>query len=87
MNAKACVTLDQKTVLNIELYGHEFMAYKGNIDIVEATNATSLRLTEPWKGTGRRVVGESWFGYMKSPGMFINIRHHCAFQENPKSFL
>ena len=41
MNAKVCATLDQKTVLNIELYGHEFMAYKGNIDIVEATNATS----------------------------------------------
>lgn len=52
--------LDQKkTVLNIELYDHEFMAYKGHIDIVGATNATSLRLTEPWKRTGRRVVEES----------------------------
>ena len=43
-----------KFVLNIELYeGREFMA---DVDRVGATTATSLWLTEPWKGAGRIVV-------------------------------
>lgn len=31
-----------------------------------AGTATTLRLTEPWHGTGRIVVGDSWFGSVKT---------------------
>ena len=43
------------------------MAYKEHTDQVGTTNATCLRFTKPWKGTGRIVVGDSWYGSVKSP--------------------
>ena len=36
-----------------------------------ATTATPLRLTEPWHGSGRIVVGDSWFGSVKTA---LNLR-------------
>lgn len=31
-----------------------------------AGRATTLRLTEPWRGTGRIVVADSWFASVKT---------------------
>ena len=42
--------------------GKEADAAKKYRDQVGATTATTLRLVEPWRGSGRTVVGDSWFG-------------------------
>ncbi|CAG4952550.1 unnamed protein product [Parnassius apollo] len=31
-----------------------------------ARTATTLRLTEPWRGSGRVIVGDSWFASVKT---------------------
>ena len=50
-------------VLNINLVeGKQLDALKSWRDEVGATTAVTLRLCEPWKGTGRTVIGDSWFG-------------------------
>ena len=84
-----------KIVLNIELYeGRELMATKEHVDRVGATTATCLRLTEPWKGTGRIVVGDSWFGSVKSAkelleanGLYSIMLVKTAYKNYPKSLL
>ena len=56
-----------KIVLYAELYeGKEIMTNKPFVNEVGATTATCLRLTAPWKGSGRVVVGDSWFGSVNS---------------------
>ena len=37
------------------------MKDKEYTDVYGATTATTLRLTEKWKASGRIVVGDSWF--------------------------
>lgn len=50
-------------LLNAEMVeGKEADASKEYRDHVGATTATTLRLVKPWRGTGRTVVGDSWFG-------------------------
>ena len=56
-----------KVVLGIELYeGKDVMKEKEFTGLLGATAATCLRLTKAWKGTGRVVIGDSWFGSVKS---------------------
>ncbi len=38
-----------------------------------ATTATTLRLTEPWKGSGRIVVGDSWFGSCNTAEWLMDV--------------
>ena len=50
-------------VLNCDLVeGKHLDALKSWRDEVGATTAVTLRLCEPWKGSGRTVIGDSWFG-------------------------
>ena len=54
-------------VLNMELYeGKEYMQTKPLVNEYGATCATTLRLTAPWKNSGRIVYGDSWFGSVKT---------------------
>lgn len=84
-----------KIVLNIELYeGREFMAEKEHVNRVGATTATCLRLTEPWKGSGRIIVGDSWFGSVKSArelyqtnGLYSILLVKTAYRDYPKQLL
>ena len=62
-----------KIVLYAELYeGKEIMQYKDYVDDFGATTACCLRLTDPWKGTGRLVIGDSWFGSVNSVAELMN---------------
>ena len=42
------------------------MQTKKGVKEYGATCATTLRLTEPWKGSGRIVIGDSWFSSVKT---------------------
>ena len=54
-------------VLHIELYeGCEIMSGKAFVKEEGATTATCLRLCESIKGTGKIVLGDSWFGSVNS---------------------
>ena len=54
-------------VLHMELHeAKEDMADKEYVKELGATAACSLRITEYWRGTGRIVVGDSWFGSVKT---------------------
>ena len=54
-------------VMNLELYeGKESMAYKTHVKEYGATAATTLRLMQPYHGSGRCLVAGSWFGSVKS---------------------
>ena len=53
-------------VLNLELYeGKDIMGGKDFVKQYGATTATTLWLTNPYHGTGKRVVVDSWFGFVK----------------------
>lgn len=39
-----------------------FMAETGN----KQSTATTLRLVEPWRGSGKVIVGDSWFGSLRT---------------------
>ena len=57
----------------MELYeGREYMKSKKNVKEYGATCATTLRLTKPWAGTGRVIIGDSWFGSVKTSSSLIN---------------
>ena len=61
-------------VLNLELYeGKDYMKSKKGVKEHGATCATTLRLTEPWKGSGRVVIGDSWFGSVNTATQLFNI--------------
>ena len=50
-------------MLNMELVeGKEREERKEYRDQVGASPATTLRLAKPYKGTGRVVIADSWFG-------------------------
>lgn len=61
LKALACGT--SHVMLNVEMAeGKDKDAAKEYRDEVGATTATTLRLAKPFKGTGRCVIGDSWFG-------------------------
>ena len=84
-----------KIVLNLELYeGKNLMASKDHVDRVGATTAACLRLTDPWKGSGRIVVGDSWFGSVKSArelletnGLYSIMLVKTAYKDYPRLLL
>jgi hypothetical protein len=53
--------------------GKEVDAKKKYRDEIGATTACTLRLTEPWRGTGRIVVGDSWFGSCNSAEWLMDV--------------
>ena len=54
-------------VLNMGLYeGKDIMAAKDYVKPFGATTATTLPLTQPYHGTGKRVIADSWFDLVKS---------------------
>lgn len=60
-------------VLNMELYeGKDIMAAKEYADGLGATAATSVRLPEPYHGSGRIIIADSWFGSVKTVGELRN---------------
>ena len=61
-------------VLKLELYeGKDIMKEKDFVKDFGATVATSLRLTDPWKSSGRIVIGDAWFGSIKCAVQLWNI--------------
>ena len=51
-----------KIVLHLEFYeGRDIMCDKKFVKEFGATTATTLRLTEAYHGSGRRVIAERWF--------------------------
>ena len=53
-------------VLNLELYeGKGIISGKDFVKKYGATTATTLPLTQPYHGTGKWVVADSWFGSVK----------------------
>ena len=54
-------------VLHFELHeGDQYMQNKEFVNYFGATTATCLRLNNRWKGSGRVVVADSWFGSVNS---------------------
>ena len=53
-------------VINLELYeGKDIMPGKDHVCEYGATTAMTLHLTEPYHGSGRCVIADSWFGSVK----------------------
>ena len=82
-------------VLFLELYeGKELMQDKEHVSEYGATSATCLRLTEPWKHSGRIVIADSWFGSVKSAvklyninGLYSNMLVKTAHKNYPRLIL
>ena len=65
-------------VLNLELYkGKEPMSTKEFVKPFGATTATTIRLTQPYHGSGHRVIAGSWFGSAKCVGELMTHRLYC----------
>ena len=63
-----------KIMTFMELYeGADRIQDKAFVQQFVATTATTLRLTDPWKGSGRIVVADSWFGSVKMATQHYNI--------------
>ena len=72
---KTCCDCRSKIVINMELYeGVQRMREKEGVQELGATTATTLRLTEPWRGSGRVVVADSWFGSIKTAVQLVNTQ-------------
>ena len=52
------------------------MKNKDHVQEYGATTATTIRLTQPYHGSGRRIVADSWFGSVKSA---VELRKHVLF--------
>ena len=83
-----------KIVLKMELNeGKENMAGKQYTKELGQTTATSLRLTQPYWSSGRVVVGDSWFGSIKTvsellkKGIFSIMLVKTAYKHYPKALL
>ena len=49
-------------MLNLELYdGKDIISGKGHVKEYGASTAITLHLTQPYRGTGRRVIADGWF--------------------------
>ena len=48
-------------------------------DTYSKSVATTLRLVEPWMGSGRCVVGDSWFGNVGCAAALIDNGLACVF--------
>ena len=71
---KGAACADGRILLFIEVVeGKEIDARKKFRDEVGSTTACTLMLTEPWKGTGRIVVGDSWFGSCNTAEWLMDV--------------
>ena len=64
--------------------------WRGHVDRVGAATATCLHLTEPWKGTGSVVLGDSCFDsvkperqLLKTNGLYSIILVKTTYKDNP----
>ena len=81
-------------VNHLELYeGKEYMASKKYVGEYGATTATVLRLTQAYHGSGRIIVGDSWFGSVKTAvalskvGLYCNMMVKTAHKNFPRDLL
>ena len=71
--SKTLCDAGSKIVFYAKLYERkDIMKYKRYMDRVAATTACCLRLPESWKGTGKAVIGDSWFGSVNSLAELMN---------------
>ena len=60
-------------MLNLELHeGNDIMSGKDHVKEYGASTATTLCLTHPYHGTGRRLIADSWFGLVKCATELMN---------------
>ena len=83
-----------KIVMNMELYeGKEYMKEKDHVKEYGATTATTIRLTAPYHGTGRRIIADSWFGSVKTAvalskrGLYSIMLVKTAHKDFPRLYL
>ena len=82
-------------VLHMELHeSKDDMADKEYMKEYGATTACSLRITKHWKGSGRVVIGDSWFGSLKTcrqlyeiNGLYSNMLVKTAHKGYPRVLL
>ncbi len=81
-------------VLKLEVYeGRELMAAKEHVKEHGATTACVLRLVNDWAGTGSIIIGDSWFGSVKSSvdlkkiGLYSNMIVKTAHKKYPMTLL
>ena len=61
--------------------GKEKMQHKRFTKELGATAATSLRLTKPYWGSLRTVLGDSWFGSVKTVLQLLAVIYYlCLFR-------
>jgi hypothetical protein len=64
---KATADAISKIILLLELCeGEAIMKTKEYYPEYGATTGTTVRITKPWHGTGRTVIGDSWFASVKT---------------------
>ena len=69
------------------------MSQKEHVKSFGATTATTLRLTEPYHGTCKRIIGDSWFGSVKCAtellkrGLFSIMLMKTTHNDFPKDLL
>ena len=64
---------ETQIILNAEMVeGKEADSLKEYRDQVGATTATTLRLVKPYGGSGRTVIGDSWFGSLNTAEWLID---------------
>ena len=65
-------------VLNLELYeGKEPMSTKEFVKSFGATTTTTIRLTQPYHDSGRRVIADSWFSSVKCASELMKCGLYC----------
>ena len=65
-------------VLNLELYeGKEPMSTKESVKPFGATTTTTIRLTQPYHGSGRRAIAGSWFSSVKCASQLMKRGFYC----------
>ena len=95
MKLKTVSDASTHIVLHMELHEpKEDMADKEYVKEYGATAACCLRITAPWKGSGRIVVGDSWFGSVKTcvqlfniNGLYSNLIVKTAHKKYPREML
>ena len=81
-------------VINLELYeGKDITSGKDHVREYGATTATTLHLTEPYHGSGRCVIADSWFGSVKCAselmrrGLYSIMLVKTAHKDFPRQLL
>ena len=81
-------------VISLELYeDKDIMSGKDHVWEYGATTATTLRLTQPYHGSGRCIIADSWFGSDKSAselmrqGLYSIILVKTAHRDFPHQLL